>query len=117
MQQLITIKFKPVLKSENSKISSNKFVKNHIKEISEWYLKNLTLEELEQILNYKIITVEFFEDYINVKFQVLKDDINVLFFYNYITDPDDDGNYLLKIGKKEYLVYSNNYQIVSIEDI
>ncbi len=93
------LKFTPELRNENGDIVPKKFVVDNIEAIGDWYDKRFD-KEYENEFGFKINEIGYKDDLV-IDLDVTDDEI---FHKSYVFDPDDDGNYPLKIGNGVYFI-------------
>jgi len=75
-----------------------KITKKILIKIKKWYEKVLKYNTY-----YEIIKINIYDKYLYVEYKINDEEG---FVEEFISDPDDDGNYPLKINNIEYLVLS-----------
>ena len=119
-QKYIYFEFNPYL-INNDQIYNGRYVSLNIKNIVKWYnnpKRNILHIHLPE--KYKNTNLDLYGYKNTIYGRITKNKFvidNIDFLIKIIIDPDDDGNYPIKINFIKYLVSANNYKIIDVKDI
>ena len=116
----IFFEFNPYLINNNN-IYKGRYVSLNIKRIVKWYQnpkRNILTIHLPNKYKDTVLDLYGYKNVIYGKISKNKFVLdNIDFLIQMIIDPDDDGNYPIKINSIKYLISANSYKIIDEKDI
>lgn len=112
-----TVVFVPEVVDRDGNAVSERFISENLDLIVQWYndMIDRDLEDLYDFTCLEVYKSETVKNGVCIAIGIDTREINTYFFYEYITDPDDDGNYPLLINDEYYYIYykENNSEVAT----